>query len=945
MMQHQAPALTGGGWLLKLLVIILLFISVPALAKSKYEYLKVAGGDEYNVAPYTRTLEDASHEWTIDDITRPDVERLFTPNASEYLNYGVSTNHHWIRVEIRHIDKKGLYPERAQWMLDIGRSQLDVAELYIRQPDGHFETLRSDRRILYADRPVRSVNSVFPVTTARNVPLTLYIKVANKNSTYLPIHLRSAANYVQKTSQEEFLYGIFFGGMTIIIIYNLFLFISIRDYTYLYYVFYLAPVTFFEFIDIGHGVIPFERYPQVFNKDHIPFSIWIAFLFGLLFIERFLDLPRRSPLIHSFFKPMYVFILAASLINYMIPYQDALMFTAYFCGTGSTVISILGIYAWKRWHDTNALLMAFAWSFSVFGFLVYGAMAVGLIAATPQTTGILPIGTWLEAVTLAFALGERIKRTQKRTIWAKHVAMEQLGRYRSLFENASEGIYQLSLQGKFLGANSAMATILGFSSKETMLEAGRSAIAMLFNNAGKQWRDLLQTRNLRSEIVYPGPDGETHYAMHSAQLIRNHQGEPSHIEGVLVDLTERRQNENAQRARLKERHEKELAKSATDSKSVFLKNMSYQIRTPLNAIIGYSECLRDSNMESTSRQVAVSSVIRNSQTLLQLVNDILDFSKMEAGKMAVEYLDIDLMALVRQVQTRFEGMAREKGLSFRVDCRFPLPARIISDPTRIRQILQNLCSNAIKYTQHGSVKLIIHWDGIQQQLCFDVEDSGIGLNPDEIRQLSGESPPEMTQGSAMSGGLGLSLTGKLTRMLGGKLSIESRKGYGSRFSASIACRIAGKSDWIKNAQAPEAAATATKSVPSLGGHVLLAEDNAVNQKLISRLIGKTGATVTLAENGQLALDEAIARSFDLVLMDINMPVMDGLTATRRLRSTGYAGPIYALTAENGVEEIQACIDAGCVGHLNKPIDVAVFYATLGQHLPAADALSAAENQQ
>jgi CheY-like chemotaxis protein/anti-sigma regulatory factor (Ser/Thr protein kinase) len=302
------------------------------------------------------------------------------------------------------------------------------------------------------------------------------------------------------------------------------------------------------------------------------------------------------------------------------------------------------------------------------------------------------------------------------------------------------------------------------------------------------------------------------------------------------------------------------------------------------------------------------------------------------------------MALIRYVQSHSEALAKQKQIQFRVDCRFPLPARIKSDPTRIRQILNNLCSNAIKYTHEGSVKLIVRWDAINQQMCFDVEDSGIGLTQTEIRKLLGQNIGDVSLNASMTGGLGIAITRHLVRLLGGQLQIDSRKGYGSRFTATIACKTIGKEEWIKHAQTP-ASTTTAKGVPQLQGNVLLAEDNVVNQKLILRLISKTGATVTLAENGQQAVELARAHHFDLVLMDINMPVMDGLTATRLLLDAGFTSPIYALTAEHGAEEIQACIAAGCLGHLTKPIDVADFYSRLVQHLAPAASTTSMEKQQ
>lgn len=927
-----------------LLCLVALMMGAHSQAATNNAFLKIAGADEYDLGPYCTHLEDPKSQYTFEDISKPEVEKLFSKPRHDHINFSVSTSSHWLRIELRHIDKKQRFESHREWLLDIRRARLNEVELYIKRTDGSVERMQSDLRIPYEARPIKNVNSVFPLTTERGETLTLYLRIKNEGATYLPIHLRTAPNFILTDTSHDLLYGLFFGGMIVMTLYNIFLLIATKDTSYFYYVAYLIPVSLFEFIDIGHGIPLFEAFPYLFQKKVILIFIWASLLSGIMFMMRFLSIFSRSPVLYAFFKSLNIFLVIAAIVSYLIPFNIALLFTAYFCSIGSGLIVILGVYYWKKNNDTNALLMAGAFAFCVVGYIVYGGLATGWLPPNAFTIASMPVGTLLEATTLAFALGERIKRTQNQVLEARRRSIIHLKRFRSFFDNAAEGIYQLSLDGRLLSANHSMARILGFESQHTMLDSGKKAVGLLFNDRQLQWRSLMDTRQMRDEIVLVDGDGATRHAIHSAKLIRTPSGQPSHIEGSLIDLSERRQNEKAQRARLKERHEKELAKTATDAKSGFLKSMSYQIRTPLNAIIGYSESLQQHTLKHESRQHAVNCVIRNANNLLQLVNDILDFSKIEAGKMVVEVIDIDLMALIRQVQMQSEALAKEKRIQFRVDCRFPLPARIKSDPTRIRQILNNLCSNAIKYTHEGTVKLIVRWDAINQQMCFDVEDSGIGLTQEEIRKLQGRNIGDTSLNASMMGGLGIAITLHLVRLLGGQLQIDSRKGYGSRFTATIACKTIGKDEWIKQAQAPVAATTA-KGVPQLLGKVLLAEDNVVNQKLILRLISKTGATVTLAENGLQAVELARAHHFDLALMDINMPIMDGLTATRLMQEEGFSSPIFALTAEHGAEEIQACIAAGCLGHLSKPIDVADFYSKLAQYLAPATPTLPAEGQQ
>lgn len=942
--------ITGIGWLCILSLILTGLIGHgSAWAKSK-EFIKIAGEEEYDLAPYAKILDDEDNALTFEDVSGLDMSARFHQANDQGINFNVDDITHWLRIEIRHIDNKNRFPIQRDWLLDIRRAQLDIVELYIVRPAQPVQKMQSDLRMKFRDRPIINVNSVFPVSTHRGEFVTLYIKIKNKNATYIPIFLRSAPNFIWHDSSQEFLYGLFFGGMAIMILYNVFLLVSIRDISYFYYIAYLAPAALFEFIDAGHCIPLFEIFPFFFNKKWLLFLVWMAMFGGMAFAMELIDVKNRTPAAYVVFKSFCLFLLLSSGISYLIPYSIALNFTAYFASFGSFIIVGCGLYVWYRYKDFNAAMLAGGFLFCDIGYVIYGGLSNGWLPVADWTILSIPLGTLLQAATLAFAMGERIKRAQNTAIDARQESIAHLNKFRSFVENSTEGIYQLGLDGRMISANKSMANILGFETTEELLTAGKKSIMeLLFKDHSKQWRSLFETRQTRSEISFVGINGAPRYALHSAKLIRQVNGHVSHIEGTLIDLTERRENELAQRARLKERREREQAKHLTDSKSQFLKDMSYQIRTPLSAIIGFSETLREPRLTTQQRQLAVKTVVHNAQTLLQLVNDILDYSKIEAGKMALEKIDVDLMALLRQVQLPCEEHAREKNLYFRVDYRFPLPARIVSDPTRIRQILNNLCNNAIRTTSKGGVKLQVRWDGIQQRLCFEIEDSSSGLSTDEMRNLNKNPVALDTQSGNMVSRLGIAIARHLCQLLGGEYSFESRLGYGSRVRCSVACRIVVEDEWVKNTALPlaepDAKPSRSSEIPMLTGRILLAEDNAVNQKLISRLITKTGATVVVAENGKVAMEQALQQPYDLVLMDINMPVMDGLTATRELKLQGFESPIFALTAENGSEELQACITAGCQGYLSKPVDIPEFYATLARFLAPALPTNPSEIQQ
>jgi signal transduction histidine kinase len=384
---------------------------------------------------------------------------------------------------------------------------------------------------------------------------------------------------------------------------------------------------------------------------------------------------------------------------------------------------------------------------------------------------------------------------------------------------------------------------------------------------------------------------------------------------------------------------RQAAIEATRSKSAFLANMSHEIRTPMTAILGFAEILADNDLSPECVEAA-QTIKRNGQYLLELINDILDLSKIEANRLETETTVCSPIQIVEDVIALMRFRAESKGLQLTATCRGPIPARIQSDPTRLRQILINLIGNAVKFTEVGSVQLITHLetDAAEPKLRFDVVDSGIGMTDAQRRRLF----QPFTQADAsttrrFSGtGLGLTISKRLADALGGEIYVKSSPGKGSTFTVTVAT---GGLDDVANmeeitpvttAEAPTNADEPAANRGRVSCRVLLAEDGPDNQRLLSFILSKAGADVTIVENGQAAVDAVLnamatsagndCREFDLVLMDMQMPVMDGYDATRRLRRQGFTGPIVALTAHASEEDRQRCLHAGCDDFVSKPVN-------------------------
>ena len=398
-------------------------------------------------------------------------------------------------------------------------------------------------------------------------------------------------------------------------------------------------------------------------------------------------------------------------------------------------------------------------------------------------------------------------------------------------------------------------------------------------------------------------------------------------------------NDRLQRSLTAARH---AAEEADRTKSAFLANMSHEIRSPMTAILGYADLLGDAHLDPEAHE-SVRIIKRNGEHLLTIINDILDISKIEAGKMGVELIETDPVAIVSDVVDLMRERAESKGLRLEVEFRNKIPETIHNDPTRLRQILLNLVGNAIKFTDEGHVRIVTQLvkgtetgtgeeDG-KPMLRLDVLDTGIGMSPEQMASLFQPfTQADSTTTRKFGGtGLGLVISRRLTELLGGHLTCTSTPGKGSCFTATIdpgdlsGVRMIDPSV-EELAQAGRVGERAnTKSRVTLSGRILLAEDGPDNQRLISHILRKAGAEVEVAGDGRIAVDAVMAaeeqgKPFDLILMDVQMPVLDGYAATRELRERGCRTPIVALTAHAMDGHREQSVEAGCDGYITKPID-------------------------
>jgi len=355
--------------------------------------------------------------------------------------------------------------------------------------------------------------------------------------------------------------------------------------------------------------------------------------------------------------------------------------------------------------------------------------------------------------------------------------------------------------------------------------------------------------------------------------------------------------------------------------------MSHEIRTPLTAIVGHAEAIIHDDIDKAKVQEDIEVIHGNSLHLLELINDILDLSRIEANKFELEIQPLDLAELIQDLSHTFSSQAEQKRLVFTIEHQLPLPFIIQVDSLRLKQILLNLCANAIKFTETGQVTLAISWQ--KGQLTFTVTDTGIGLSKEHLAQVFEIFTQADNSISRRFGGsgLGLTLSNQLAKLMSANITATSKLGQGSRFCLTLPCQH-NPNDRLSPVID---VAIEDSSETFFSGKILLAEDHDDNRRLIARLLTSLGLEVVVAKNGKEAVNLCIEHQPALVLLDIQMPEMDGVEAFKTLRSLGCTQPIYALTANAMSHEISQYLAIGFTGHLKKPIERKKFIAIIAKY--------------
>lgn len=504
-------------------------------------------------------------------------------------------------------------------------------------------------------------------------------------------------------------------------------------------------------------------------------------------------------------------------------------------------------------------------------------------------------------------------------------------KYREIFENSILGLYQSVPEGRYLSVNPAFARLFGYSSPEEMLANVTDIGRQLYLHPEDRERAVKQINEKGYlegfEIEVQRRDGTRFWVSMNTRIVQDEDG--MHFDGTVEDITKRKRAEDMLWAA------KEVAEAATKSKSDFLANMSHEIRTPMNAVIGMTCLLLDEDL--TEKQKEYLETIRSSgEALLDIINDILDISKIEGGMMEMEHQPFSLKRVVEESIALGAENAAKKGLEMEYQIDQSIPDVILGDHVRLRQVLVNLIGNAVKFTERGCVSISVYGSGVDDgsyELHFAVKDTGIGIADDKADRLFQLfSQVDASTARRYGGtGLGLAISKKLVEKMNGRIWVESRLEIGSTFHFTIKAQTArptqiALSDEFRKATSIRALCCGD---PKSSLRILLAEDNPINRTVALHMLAKLGMSADVAGNGHEVLKALESQNYDVILMDVQMPEMDGLQTTKEIRERIPDGPrIIAMTAAAFKSDREMCIEAGMDDYIRKPVRIDELAAAL-----------------
>jgi len=889
------------------IVLVLLFLPFSAIA-NEGALARVNNLDQpFDISPFVETIEDVNQEFMLEDVLAGEHDHLWQPvRSSRFVGRNFNSKY-WFRFRVQW---GGSLYDSAILMIDLPPALISRIGLVIPSGTGGAGSeFVVGQRVPYSARAINDFKYYFPLVMDPFKPKTLIGWVQNNDITLpvqLPFILMSEEAYFEYSKAYFALVMAFYSAMITLLIYNGFLFLTLREPVYGVYLFFLSFSTLMcaNFDGVAARYI-WPTQPEVLfvGSYFIALVIGAAYLcFVVCAISEVLQwklIKRAVWLVAGIGVAISIYSLFATNMILVSGFAQA------YSGVVMAFVMVIILRAmYFKIPTANYLFVAEVAIISgVAGFVL---LIQGYVPIHPVTVWGWHWGLGGEAILLSLALAARTRIIQQ-------AAVDNLQKYEKIYHDSIEGLFQFDVVNNALKSNDAFARLLGFDSSKALpqdpnvldyfsLEDQNSINSALVE------KGIIQDFELEIVQFYSKKKLWLSITMRS---MSNEKNAVIRVEGSMIDITERKLKEQAQKESIEHLHHAEKVKNE------FLSTMSHELLTPMNGIVGYIELLKSETQEDKN----VLGLERSSSEMMSLVDRILNFTQLQAGNLSVDTTMFPLNSIVAPLESVYKNRCKSKGLNFFVNIAEAVPDYICGDLNKISGIIDDLLSNAVKFTAAGEVRLVIDAKpGIDENICsmlFSVQDTGIGVSKEDrekiftlFRQADGSFKRE--HGGL---GLGLAMCREFSDLMGGSLGLLSEPGKGSQFDFILDVVVERRSV-PRDEPKPLGDAILKEAC------ILVVEDNQINQLVLQGILRKLGHRTYLAENGIKALELLEEESFDIILMDCQMPVMDGFEATRKIRMSNgnhKATPIIAVTANAMAGDRERCIEAGMDDYMRKPV--------------------------
>ena len=848
----------------------------------------------------------------------------FQPHTNNF-SLGSTDSSFWFKFNIKNETASNL-----EYFIKFSENFIDEIDCYIMSQNNDY-TLHKKGINRYIDGKINKHKRVnFGFTIESGSTKTIYIRTSSIFSLFNSISVVNKEFLINYEMKFSNIYSLYFGLMIAMILYNLFLYFFTRDNTYIYYVGYISSFMFVQIKYIGY--FPFDTYLNSTNYYTLNFFSHLTLIFLILFTKSILETKKTQAKMDKLLNLLIGLYLALALYSM----SDNYSFASFLLIKLSTFSFIILIFVAFRSYILGIKIASFyllALTIFLSTMTFFTLLAAGNIEYTLFSRHLYILGSSMEVIILSVALAYKIKILQYEKLDLINKTKKELEdkikertqelesenkKFKSILDTTMEAV-AIFENNVCVRVNSSALLMFGYETKEEVL--GVSPLIFPAKSSIEYATHMIKTAYTKPyEMLMQKKDG-TEFVGLIKGLTTNENGIQRRMVSIM-DLSEIKEKENSLKIAKKKAEENNKQKSA------FLANMSHEIRTPMNGIIGMTQLL-EKIIQGDQQKHYLNVINSSANSLLSIINDILDFSKIEAKKLKIDTIDFNLKSLLLNVNNIVEYKAQEKGLKFEIiyDESF---VNLNGDSLRISQVLINLLNNAIKFTEKGFVKLTI--SHTQDNFTFEVKDSGIGIAKAQQEQLFYSFTQADTSTTRKYGGtgLGLSISKELIELMGGNILLDSQEGVGSTFSFTL--NLQSSSNVVKDDSIKKV--TINELYQLNNSNILLVEDNLTNQEIIIGLLQGSGINISISNNGLEAVNlfKQNQKKYELILMDLQMPIMDGIEATKIIRAMDLNIPIVALTANAMIEDVQRTQQIGMNEHLNKPIETNKLYSVLLKYI-------------